>query len=39
MNRYRIALIVLAVVLLAAGISFYSLSIVTTVEEVDRETD
>ena len=33
MTRYRIALIVIAVVLLAAGITFYSLSSVTTIEE------
>ena len=38
MNRYRIALIALAVVLVAVGITLYSLSNVTTVEEVDAET-
>ena len=38
MNRYHIALIAVAVVLLAVGITFYSLQSVTTVEEVDGET-
>ncbi len=38
MNRYRIALIALAVVLVAVGVTLYSLSNVTTVEEVDAET-
>ena len=38
MNRYRIAAIAVAVVLLVAGITFYSLQNVTTVEEVDGET-
>ncbi len=38
MNRYRIALIVLAVLLLAVGITLFSLSSVTTVEVVDART-
>ena len=38
MNRYRIALIAGAVLLLAAAITFYSLTRVTTVEEVDAVT-
>ena len=38
MNRYHIALIAVAVVVLAVGITFYSLQSVTTIEEVDGET-
>ena len=38
MNRYRVALVALAVAVLAAGVSLYSLSRVTTVEIVDAPT-
>ncbi len=38
MNRYRVALIVVAVVLFAVGVTLYSLQSVTTIEEVDVAT-
>jgi hypothetical protein len=38
MNRYRLALVAVAVLVLAVGISLYSLSKVTTVEVVDAPT-